>query len=152
MANKLELYSTVLEGAKFEKNAKSKILAFLLKSIGKHIKITIELVKNTRSHRQNRYYWGCVIQEQIDCFKERWGEIYDKDQVHDWNKSNIWNTEYIDESTGEIFKIPGTSKVSTVEFELRLEKLRQFFELKFEWKIPLPNEELTIDFEDETTH
>lgn len=142
---KIELFSTVSEDGKLQKNVTLKILAFLLLYIGKRVKITIELVRNTRSHRQNRYYWGVVVIYQIDCFRERWGAEFDKDQVHDWNKANIWFTEFIDEETGEIFKIPDSSANKTVgEFEERLEKLRRFFLEKFEWTIPLPNEQIDL--------
>ncbi|MES2382579.1 MAG: hypothetical protein V4538_16140 [Bacteroidota bacterium] len=144
---KLEIYSDCKDGGKLQKNTTSTIVDFLLKNIGKRLHIVIEVVKNTRSHRQNRYYWGCVIQEQIDCFHERLGEIWDKDEMHDWNKSNIWHTTSINERTGELINRPGSSKTKTVgEFEERMEKLRQKFELDWEWKIPLPNENLELDF------
>lgn len=143
--NKLELFSTISEEGKLQKNTTMQILKFLLLHIGKRMHIVIEVVKNTRSHRQNRYYWGCVVVEQADCFKERWGELWDRDEVHDWNKSNIWHTEIVDEQTGEIIKKPGSSKTKTVgEFEERMEKLRQKFELDFEWRIPLPNEQIDL--------
>lgn len=143
MKGKLELFSGVSDEGKLQKNVTLKILAFLLLYIGKRVKITIEIVRNTRSHRQNRYYWGVVVIYQIDCFRERWGAEFDKDQVHDWNKINIWFTEHVDIHTGEIHKMPGSSKTKTVgEFEERLEKLRRYFDEQFEWRIPLPNEQL----------
>ncbi len=148
MANKLELFSTVKNG-KLQANITRSILKALEGLEGKRVVITINKVKKTRSNQQNRFYWGCVIEIQQQCFLERWGEIFSVEQTHDWNKNNIWHTEKVIEETGEVVKIPGTSVVTTVEFEERLEKLRQFFWLNFEWKVPLPNEELTIDFEDE---
>jgi hypothetical protein len=148
MNKKFESYSTISEDAKLQKNTSTAIVEYLKTQIGKRVYITIERVKNTRSHRQNRYYWGCVIQEQIDCFKERWGEVWDKDEVHTWNKNNIWHTVLINEATGEVIHRPGSSKTKTVgEFEERMEKLRQKFQLEFDWMIPLPNENLSLDFE-----
>lgn len=142
--SKLEIISIVKDG-KFTINATKQIKKAIADLEGKKIILTIDKFKGTRSSQENRYYWGCVIPAQIDCFKERWGELFTKDMVHDWNKSNIWNTEKIDLETGEIWKVPGTSKVSISEFELRLERLRQFFFTKFEWIIALPNEQLEVD-------
>lgn len=152
MSKQHEFYSDVKKGednkARLQKNVTQALAEVLHSFIGQRVWIRIEKVKNTRSHRQNRYYWGCVVQEQMDCFKERWGEIWTKDEVHDWNKSNIWHTELVNEETGELINKPGSSKTKTVgEFEERMEKLRQKFELDFEWRIPLPNENLKFDLE-----
>ena len=144
--DKYEFFSDVKEDGTLQKNAKLAIAEVLRSYVGKRIRVSIEKVKNTRSHRQNRYYWGCVVEEQRDCFLERWGEIWTKDEVHDWNKSNIWNTELVNEDTGEIIKKPGSSAAQTVgEFEEKMEKLRQYFQLNFDWMIPLPNENLKFD-------
>lgn len=141
MGRKIEIISDVKDGH-LQKSAREQISAALPGFNDKRVIITIDVVKNTRSDRQNRYYWGVVVNSQIDCFKERWGEIYTPTQLHDWNKSNVWHAEKVDEATGEVFKIPGTSRVSVGDFEERLEILRQFFFNRFEWIIPLPNEQL----------
>lgn len=147
MDNKFEYFSNVKDG-KLQKNV-SQTLAINLKQFeGKRVRIRLEQLKSTRSDQQNRYYWGVVVQYELDCFKERWGEIYTKEQVHDWNKANIFCTEVVEVSTGEIYKIPGTSVVrGKLVFEERMEQIRQFFKDKFEWEIPLPNEQIEANFE-----
>lgn len=145
MAKQHEYFSNVVLD-NLQLNVRQQIANDLKLHNGKKLHIVIKRVSGTRSDRQNRYYWGCVIQSQIDCFQERWGEIWDKDEVHDWNKNNVWGNEFFDKKTGEIFKKPGSSKTkSKIEFEERMEKLRQFFELNFEWRIALPNEQLEIE-------
>lgn len=138
-----EVFSDVKDDGNLQQNVRLKVAAELKAHIGKRIHIIIKRVGVQRSDRQNRYYFGVVIQYQIDCFYERQGEIWDTDQMHDWNKNNIWHTEIIDKDTGEVIKKPGSSKAANKsEFEFRMEKLRQKFELEYEWKIPLPNEQL----------
>lgn len=126
-------------------SVRQKIAAYIKEHNGKRLEIRLSVVGAKRSNRQNRYYWGVVIAYQMDCFAERWGEIWDKDQVHDWNKNNIWHSEIIEEETGEIIKKPGSSKAADkAEFEFRMEKLRQKFETDFNWRIPLPNEQIDL--------
>ena len=111
-------------------------------------KITLE-VKSRRKPRslpQNSFYWGYFLQFEIDCFAEFWGEIYDKKQIHDWNKQNFLGDTKVIESTGEIVRLPGSSTdLSTVDFELKLDGIRQWFRLNFEWEIPYPNDDLELN-------
>jgi hypothetical protein len=112
---------------------------------GKQVKITIE-DKKKRSLSQNGFYWGNFIQSQIECFKERWGETYRKEQVHDWNKVNFWGTEHISED-GEVFKMPCSStNFTTAEWEEKLENVRAWFKQNFEWEIGYPNEQNNLEF------
>lgn len=144
---KIELYSDVKNG-QLQMNVRKLIAENLPGFNDKRVKIVIERAKVKRSDNQNRFYWGYIIPSQIDCFKEMWGEIYDAEQLHDWNKANVWYEEKVNDDTGETFKIPSSStKVSKYEFEQRLEKLRQFFELSFSWKLPYPNENATLELE-----
>ena len=145
MAKQTEYISNVKDD-NLQMNVRKQIAKDLKEHNGKKVLITIKRVGAQRSDRQNRYYWGCVVLSQIDCFKERWGEIWDKDEVHDWNKCNVFSSDFVDEDTGEIIKRPGSSRTKTkTEFEERMEKLRQFFELNFDWRIQLPNEQLDIE-------
>lgn len=101
--------------------------------------------KKIRSNEQNGFYFGVFVYSQIDCFKERWGEIFTVSQVHDWNKSNVWCKEIIVDD--EVQKIPDTStNKTTKEWEERLEMCRQFFMLKFGWSLPVPLTQEEIKF------
>ena len=144
--HRIELLSNVNEEGYLQMNVRQSIKTGLLNFKKKKVSIIIDSVSNTRSGRENRYYWGGVIPEQIKCFKERLGEIWDKDEMHDWNKSNVWHSLVLNEATGEMIRKPGSSRKQTkIEFEHRLEKLRQDFERDWEWRIPLPNEQLEIE-------
>lgn len=99
--------------------------------------------KKIRTNLQNSFYFGVFIFEQIDCFKERWGEILSPSQVHDWNKSNVWCKEVV--VGDEIIRIPDSSaNKTTVEWEERLEQCRQFFMINFDWPLPFPNSQTEI--------
>ncbi len=144
---KLEYFSDVKDG-QLQDNVRKLIANELPRFNGKRVKITIEKAKKTRSNKQNKFYWKYIIGSQIDCFKERWGEMFDPEQIHDWNKANVWFEERVNEDTGEVIKMPGSSAgQSTFQFEERLEKLRQFFKLSFDWKLPYPNEQSDLTLE-----
>lgn len=108
--------------------------------------VTIERYFPQRTSSQNRFYFGNFIPAQIECFEENWGETYSKEQMHDFNKLYFFGTEKAIEETGEIIKIPESStKQTTVSWEVKLEKARQWFRQSFNWELPMPNEQLEID-------
>lgn len=146
MAKEFIFHSNVSEGGELQKNIRQLIKDCLPSFKKKRVEIIIRKLSSKRSEQQNKYYWACVVNEQIDCFKERWGEVYSQSQVHEWNKANIFCTEKVDEATGEIFKMPDSStKETKSSWEEKMEMCRQFFWLKFEWKIPLPNENKKLE-------
>lgn len=112
--------------------------------IGQPVRVTIE-PKIKRSVPQNSFYWGNFIQSQIECFKERFGEVYRKEQLHEWNKINFWGDEQILDS-GEIIKIPCSStKFSKLEWEKKLDNIRAWFMQNMDWTINYPNEQLELN-------
>lgn len=143
---KIDVYSDVSEAGKLNPHMATILKEGVPKFAGKRIHVLIEEVKNTRSAKQQGYYFGGVISSQQDCFKEMWGAVFSKEQIHNWNLTNIWFIEVVNENTGEIFKMPGTSKVDVETFETRLEMLRQFFWEKFNWQIPLPETQIDLNF------
>lgn len=146
MSHNIEIYTDVTDAGVLRESAIKTLKRGIPLLKSKHVRIRIEVVSKTRSSQENRYYWSGYLQSQIDCFLERWGEIWTKEECHTWNKNNIWGTEFIDEETGVIYKKPGSSATKkTTEFELCLEKGRQFFFTNFDWVIPMPNEQLTIN-------
>lgn len=138
---KLQYFGTVDEAGKLSLTNNKGFLADLRGLAGKAIRLTIER-QSKRSDPQNRFYWGNFLASQIECFKERWGETYRKEQIHEWNKANFWGTEHIIEETGEVIKIPGSSATqSKSEWELTLENIRQWFRQNMDWEIGYPNEQ-----------
>lgn len=109
----------------------------------------IEVYKHytQRTDGQNRFYHKIFLQEQIECFKEQWGETYSKGEMHDWNKRHFWGEERLVEATGEYVMTPASSAdQNTVEWEEKLDKIRQWFILSFEWFLPFPDSQKAIRF------
>lgn len=143
---KLIYFGKITEDGGLNITNKGGFLSDLKAFAGKAIRITIE-AKAKRSNPQNAFYWGNFIQCQIDCFKERWGETYRKEQMHEWNKANFWGTEHIIEETGEVVKMPCSSTVyNKTEWEEKLENIRQWFRQNMDWEIGHPNEQAELTY------
>lgn len=100
-----------------------------------------------RTPGQNSFYWYIFVQEQIECFKEYWGETYSKEEMHEWNKANFWGEDKVIEATGELIKTPASSTAqNTVEWEEKLEYIRQWFRQRFNWEISYPLEQGEIKY------
>lgn len=107
----------------------------------KEVRLIVEL-KSKRTEVQNAFYWGNFIPAQIECFKERFGEKYRKQQMHDWNKLNFWGEERLNELTGEMIMMPESSTAqSTTEWEEKLENCRQWFRQNMSWELPYPEKQ-----------
>ena len=109
---------------------------------GKDVIVTIEKRKSKRSEQQNKYYLGCVIMDEIDCIRKEWGEIWSKDDMHSFNKIYFFGDEKVIEATGELIKIPKSSITTKSDFSEAIEKIKQFFQLQFNYRIREANEDL----------
>lgn len=146
MSNELRYVGSVKDGKLHIVNRKG-FDADLEGFEGCRVLIGIKTYRKSRSTKQNAFYWGNFMQSEVDCFKEFWGETYSKEQVHDWNKSKFWAEEAFDEHTGEVIMKPASSTDnSTVEWEEKLEKIRQWFRQTWEWELPFPNEQSEINY------
>lgn len=116
---------------------------------GKEITITIENKKKKRSNEQNKYYWGVIIKLIQNAIKEEWGERKTSLEVHEMLKAKFNFTEHVNEGTGEILLIgKSTTENTTTQQEEYQEDCRIFAKEWFNIEIPLPNEELEIDFKE----
>ncbi len=83
---------------------------------GKEVNIQIDPWSNSRTVQQNRYYFGVVCPFVADGIYDLTGERYSKDAVHEWlRKRFLHESEIIDISTGEVVKVPSSTKRLTVE-------------------------------------
>lgn len=103
---------------------------------------------NKRSTNQNRYYWGCVVQMIKDRMVELGNEV-DSDLVHDFLKDKFNRKELFDKD-GVIIGSVGesTTKLTTLEFEEYLEKVKRFASEVLDIYIPDPNKQNVL-FNDE---
>lgn len=83
--------------------------------------------------------------DEIDCIKEHWGEIWSKDDMHSFNKVYFFGDEKVNQETGEIIKVPKSSITTKDNFSEAIEKIKQFFQLQFNYRIREANEHLFND-------
>lgn len=114
---------------------------------GKDLLITFEKPKKQRSNNQNAYYFGVILSILQNCIKESWGEVWSKEKAHDFCKLQFNIIERVNESTGEVVKVPKstTENTTTAQEEYHAE-IRNFIKEWFNVDVPLPNEEILLNF------
>lgn len=146
MQPKISIISSVKNG-KLNRNRK-KIADVIEKFEGKDIEIIICKKRKTRSLSQNGYYFGVIVTLFQEAIRDLWGEIWSKEKVHEFLKNRFLFNEQINEDTGEVYKTPkSTTECTTTEIEDYYEECRRFALEDFGVAIPLPNEEVTINFD-----
>jgi len=107
--------------------------------------ITRKLYKK-RSDAENRYYWGCVINDFITGFEESTGQEITPTEAHELLKIHCNGIEIPNEATGEILKVGRTTaKLSTIEMEEYLDRCRMFIFDWFNITVLLPGEQASIE-------
>ncbi len=108
---------------------------------GKRITIKLSPYKKKRSLNQNAYLWSVVYGRIVDVFREA-GNNVDADDVHAYCKDIVGKLKQVFVTPdGEVLTGPGsTAKLSTMEFEVYVEKVRAWAAETLGIAIPLPNE------------
>lgn len=142
---KIEIITSIVNG-KIKRNAKTVIDAFKAFE-GKNLTLILMPLKKQRSVSQNAYYWGVVIPIWKNILKTEWGEFYSKEETHDFLKYNCNYLEKVNTDTGEIIRLSkSTTQNSTTDQEDFHLKCRQLAEEMFSVIIPLPNEQININY------
>lgn len=112
---------------------------------GKEVILTIERKRNKRSNPQNRYYWSCIIPIIRQGMYDTQGEVFTPEEAHEFLKVNFNSRQLVNENGGDVLSLPvSTTRLSTIEFEEYLDRVRTFADAFFNVKIPLPNEQSEI--------
>jgi hypothetical protein len=110
---------------------------------GKNIKIRIERAGSRRSHPQNAYYFGCVV-EEVRLALLQLGHQMTKEETHEFLK-NKFNMIPVANSVGEAIEVPGkTSTMTKSEFGEYIDRIAQFAAEYLGIVIPAPNENLEL--------
>ncbi len=114
---------------------------------GHTIDVTFKKRTNKRSNQQNKYYFGVIVEIFRNCIKEEWAEIWSRSQVHEFLKTNCNYEELINEETGLVVRrIKSTTENTTGDQEEYHTKCRTLALDYFNTTIPLPNEEIELEF------
>ena len=101
-----------------------------VEKIRKHAFVSgIPLKKETRSEKQNRYYWGVVLKIIGD------DTGYTPDEIHQLMQKEFLKYTH----KGEVF-FRSTTSLNTKEMEQYLEQVRRFASTELGIFVPLPNE------------
>lgn len=107
----------------------------------KDVEITYDIYKRKRkrSNDQNAYYW--LLLEMIRERMTELGHETGKDELHQFFKGRFLYTEFLDEKTGEIMRLPRkSSEVSTDEFNAFIEDVKRFSATVLDLVLPDPEQ------------
>ena len=99
---------------------------------GQEVEVTVDKKQKERSNNQNSYYWGVVLALICETIGEQ-----DADKVHESMRRKFLPIHY-DNLLPDGSK--STTKLTTVEMEEYLSKIRQWASEFLNCYIPLPNE------------
>ena len=101
---------------------------------GKAISIDLKLKRSSRSAEQNRLWWVymTILSKELG---------YTKVEIHEICKFKFLKKEIVDEKTGEVFQLLGsTAKLSKSEFSDLVAELQQWSAETFNVDLPSPGE------------
>lgn len=103
--------------------------------------VVIQKKSKHRSAEQNRWYWSCVT-----ILANELG--YSKEEMHEILKFKFLKAELADTKTGEVFEyLKSSANLTTVEFSTFMESLIQWSAETFNVVLPMPNEQIGIEFD-----
>lgn len=91
--------------------------------------IDLKVSKKKRSLNQNAYYWGVVLKVLSDHTGFNTDETYQE-----------MAKMFLSYQNGAKTFVKSTTRLTTLEFEQYLEKIRQWAQVEMLVRIPLPNE------------
>ena len=145
MIKKVQIKSKV-ENGNLTRNRKF-LVNCLEQHEGKEIVITIERKSKKHSDVQRGYYFGVIVSLIREAVFNEWGDKMDSNEVHELLKANCNFKEKVNKETSEIIRVAGSIKQHTTsEQEDYHEECRRWAKEWFNIDIPLPNQEIEIDF------
>jgi len=114
---------------------------------GKEVEILVRKKRKRRSLMQNAYYFGVIVpivrQGLIDA-----GYKVSKEDTHEYLKSKFAREEIVNEATGEILPIPGsTARMTTSKMMDYFAEITQFAAEFLNVQIPAPGEQTRFNYE-----
>ena len=125
-------------------NNRKRLQTDLLKFKGCTVEIIIKK-KNKRSTKQNSYYHGVVVAEVRHGLLEI-GYQMTSDETHEFLKQKFNNTQIVNKD-GIVIDVPrSTTELNKSEFSEYVERIARFAAEYLSVVIPMPNQDLTLQF------
>ena len=118
-------------------NSDKKMLFDYLKTLDNNYTVEVKKKRNTRSNKQNNYYWKCIVQELANSLG------YFPNEMHDILRSKFlseWELLKLNEKKIGINKIKSTSDIDSKAFEIYAEQIRIWAITELNIKLMIPNE------------
>lgn len=124
-------------------NKEELLAVFNSLKVGFH-RLTIKDAR-TRSHPQNRYYWGVVVPMAMEGLKDAgYDEIQNMMDAHEILKHLHLRKRIVSKQTGDVIDIAGSSaKLTIPEFDEYLERICKWAAEYLNVVIPAPNEQIS---------
>ena len=109
---------------------------------GQEVEVEIRKRQKNRSLNQNKFYWGVFLPAVKAALIDVGYWMANEEQVHDLLKLKFLKTTSVNENTGEVMEILGTTtEMSTYDFEMYLTQVRVWAAEYLGTTLPVPNEE-----------
>jgi hypothetical protein len=118
-------------------NSDKKMLFDFLKSLENNYIVEVKKKRDTRSNKQNSYYWKCIVQELANSLG------YFPDEMHDILRSKFlseWEMIEINEKKIGINKIGSSRNLNTKAFEVYADQIRIWALTELGVRLMTPNE------------
>jgi len=110
----------------------------LQKAEGRDVEITIQPWSDSRTNRQNRYYWGCVIDGAITALRHDWGVTLTPQAAHDACRAMFLGAAPM--GPKGVLVARSTTTLSTTEFSAYVDTIRHWALHECGVLIPTPDE------------
>lgn len=139
----MELTGTIDDNGQAHIYRRKELEQWFLDNKGKQFTMTVARKKKKRSNDQNEYYWAVVV-PMVQAAMNEYGSDYSKQETHEYLKKEF-NWVEIEVREGNYIKAPqSTTKLSTVDFIIYLDKIYLFASEVLGIEIPQPNQQMTI--------
>lgn len=105
---------------------------------GQPIEVALDEWSDSRSHRQNRYYFGVVIPGAIAAFRFDWGVRLTKQAAHDACRQQFLGVQLM--GVKKVPVVRSSATLTTAEFTAYIETIRHWALHECGVLIPTPEE------------
>ena len=127
------IFTGTVKKGKMVISNRNDFLAYISTLEGKTIEVVVRKQKNTRSVRQNAYYWTVCVKMLAD------ETGYTTDEMHDILRG-MFLAKIIMFAGKEVVTVQSTTSLSTSEMEEYLSSIRQWASVELNCYVPDPNE------------